>query len=151
MIVKDINKPSEAEGHQDRAVRAGEGSYQVYSGANLLEERDRQWRLLTRELQELDQKIRASEGYQVPTDVTSLEESYFVFDGNYLNLKHALNEFEQPAIFMKLLDERASGRLTLFIEDIVRLFHNYLAGAATLLDHTHVLARHFRSGDRLCG
>ncbi len=40
---------------------------------------------------------------------------------------------------MKLFDERDRGKLTLFVRQVVRLFHNYLAGAATLLDHTRIV------------
>jgi hypothetical protein len=36
-------------------------------------------------------------------------------------------------------EERDHGRLDLFIGNLTRLFHNYLAGAATLLDHTYTL------------
>jgi hypothetical protein len=133
------NTASEVEENLDEAARVSEGGYQVYPGANLLHERDRRSQQLTSELQNLDLEIKASEGYPIHTRITFLEESYFIFDGNYLNLKHILDEFEQPTIFLKLLDERDRGRLTLFIRDVIRLFHNYLAGAATLLDHTRVL------------
>jgi hypothetical protein len=68
-----------------------------------------------------------------------LEKSYFIFDANYLNLGHVLDEFEQPAVFLKLWEERTRDRFDLFIDDVIRLFHNYLAGALTLLDHMDTL------------
>lgn len=124
----------------DEVPKLSESGYRVYPGANLLEEKDRRWHELTRELQNLDRKIRSSKGYQASTTTTFLEENYFLFDGNYLNLRHILHEFEHPPVFLKLFDERERGRLTLFIRDVIRLFHNHLAGAATLLDHTRIVS-----------
>jgi len=119
-------------------VKPNEG-YQAYPGVNLLDERDRQRRQLGRELQEMDRRIEASEGYRLHTRMSLLEKSYFIFDTNYLNLRHVLDEFEQPMVFLKLWEERTRDRFDLFIDDVIRLFHNYLAGAMTLLDHIDTL------------
>ena len=119
-------------------VKPNEG-YQAYPGVNLLDERDRQRRQLGRELQEMDRRIEASEGYRLHTRMSLLEKSYFIFDTNYLNLRHVLDEFEQPMVFLKLWEERTRDRFDLFIDDVIRLFHNYLAGATTLLDHIDTL------------
>ena len=113
--------------------------YQAYPGTNLLEERDRQRQQLGRELRGLDHQIEASDGYLFYSKMSLLEKSYFVFDVNHLNLKHALNEFEQPTLFLKLWEAKTRDRFDLFINDVIRFFHNYLAGAATLLDHIHRL------------
>ncbi len=119
-------------------VKPNEG-YQAYPGVNLLDERNRQRRQLGRELQEMDRRIEASEGYRIHTRMSLLEKSYFIFDTNYLNLRHVLDEFEQPMVFLKLWEERTRDRFDLFIDDVIRLFHNYLAGATTLLDHIDTL------------
>ncbi len=112
---------------RDREVVPDEG-YQVYPGVNLLEERDRQRRQLGEELRKIEREIEASEGYRLHSRMNLLEKSYFVFDANYLNLKHILDEFEQPMVFLKLWEERTRDRFDLFIDDVIRLFHNYLAG-----------------------
>ena len=127
---------------RDRELESGEG-YRAYHGVNLLEERDRQRRQLGRELQELEREIEASDGYRLRNRMSLLERSYFVFDTNYLNLKHILNEFEQPMVFMKLWEEKTRNRFDLFISDVIRLFHNYLAGANTLLYHIRTLHEKF--------
>jgi hypothetical protein len=139
LIEFEANKATDMEINPDEAPEISEGGYQLYPGANLLEERDRRWRELTQELQDLDRKIKSGTGYDASTTTASLEENYFLFDANYLNLRHILEQFEQPTVFLKLFDERERGRLTLFVRDAIRLFHNYLAGAATLLDHTRVV------------
>ncbi|MCA1728081.1 MAG: hypothetical protein LC751_01315 [Actinobacteria bacterium] len=119
-------------------VRPDEG-YQAYPGVNLLEERDRQRQQLGWELREMDRRIEESEGYRISSRMSLLEKSYFIFDTNYLNLRHILEEFEQPMVFLKLWEERTRDRFDLFIDDVIRLFHNYLAGATTLLDHIDTL------------
>lgn len=139
MIEHETNQVFEMDKNADEMPRTSEGGYQVYPGANLLDEKDRRWRELTRELQDLDRKIKSGKGYQASITGTFLEENYFLFDANHLNLKHILDQFEQPTMFLKLFDERDRGKLTLFVRDVVRLFHNYLAGAATLLDHTRIV------------
>ena len=113
--------------------------YQTYPGVNLLEERDRQRRQFGRELRELDRQIEASDAYRLYSRMHLLEKSYFVFDVNYMNLKHILEEFEEPTVFKRLWNEENRDRLDLFMNDVIRLFHNYLAGAATLLDHIRTL------------
>jgi len=123
---------------REREVEPNEG-YQAYPGVNLLEERDRQRQQLGRELREMDRRIEESEGYGLYTRMSLLEKSYFIFDTNYLNLRHVLDEFEQPMVFLKLWEERTRDRFDLFIDDVIRLFHNYLAGATTLLDHIDTL------------
>jgi hypothetical protein len=123
---------------RDREATPDEG-YRAYPGANLLEERDRQRRQLGGKLRKIDFDIEASEGYRMRARMNLLEKSYFIFDANYLNLGHVLDEFEQPTVFLKLWEERTRDRFDLFIDDVIRLFHNYLAGALTLLDHMDTL------------
>jgi hypothetical protein len=123
---------------RDREAAPEEG-YQVYPGVNLLEERDRQRRQLGSKLREIEREIEASEGYRLQARMNLLEKSYFIFDTNHLNLKHVLDEFEQPMVFLKLWEESTSDRFELFIDDVIRLCHNYLAGALTLLDHMNTL------------
>jgi hypothetical protein len=123
---------------RDREATPDEG-YRAYPGPNLLEERDRQRRQLGGKLRKIDFDIEASEGYRMRARMNLLEKSYFIFDANYLNLGHVLDEFEQPTVFLKLWEERTRDRFDLFIDDVIRLFHNYLAGALTLLDHMDTL------------
>ncbi len=123
---------------REREVEPDEG-YQAYPGVNLLEERDWQRQQLGRELREMDRHIEQSEGYGLYVKMNLLEKSYFIFDTNYLNLRHVLDEFEQPMVFLKLWEEKTRDRFNLFIDDVIRLFHNYLAGGTTLLDHVDTL------------
>jgi DNA-binding transcriptional regulator GbsR (MarR family) len=134
---RDVQQFGEMLKQQDSRIFAEGG--QTYHGVNLFEERDRQRQQLGRELQELDREISNSAGYRLRNKMGLLGKSYFVFDVNYLNLKHILAEFEQPVIFRRLWEEKNRERFELFMNDVIRLFHNYVAGAATLLDHIRTL------------
>jgi hypothetical protein len=136
---RDVQRLGEALQQQDRRLLPTAEGYQDYPGVTLLEERDRQRQQLWRELGELDREIEANDGYRLHKRMNLLEKSYFVFDVNYLNLKNLLEEFEQPMVFQKLWGEKNHDRFDLFMNDVIRLFHNYLAGAATLLDHIRTL------------
>lgn len=114
-------------------------SQQVYPGITLLDERDRQRQQLWRELQELDRTIAASDGYRIQNKMSLLKKSYFAFDTNYLSLKQALTEFEQPMVFLKLWQEKNQNRLELFMNDIIRLFNNFAVGTAALLNHVRTV------------
>jgi hypothetical protein len=111
-------------------------AYQVFPGITLLDERDRQRQQLGSRLRELSVEIRTSDGHQVRNGMNLLRKSYFIFDGNYQNLKHVLEEFEQPTVLLRLWEGKDRHKLDLYINEVVRYFHNYLAGAVTLLDHT---------------
>lgn len=110
-------------------------NHQAYPGTNLLEERDRQRQRLGRELRELDDRIEGSDGYRFFASISLLKRSYFVFDVNHLHLKNILDEFEQPMVFLKLWEEKNRERFDQFMNDVIRFFHNYVTGAATLLEH----------------
>lgn len=58
----------------------------AYSGLHLLRERDRQRQQLGTELRQLNDQIKASEGYRFYNRMTLLKKSYFIFDVNRLNL-----------------------------------------------------------------
>ena len=142
---KDVQHIGDELQQQNPRSLPAEG-YQAYPEMNLFEERNRQRRQLGRELQELDREIQASDGYRLYNKMSLLGNSHFVFDVNYLNLKHILEEFEQPMAFLKLWEEKDQGRFDLFMNDVIRLFHNYLAGAATLLGHIRTVQDDIRWG-----
>jgi hypothetical protein len=134
----------------DLETETGEG-YQVFPGITLLEERDRQRQQLGSKLRELTLEIKTSEGYRIRNQINLLRKNHFIFDGNYVNLKHVLEEFEQPMVFLKLWDDKNRHKLDLYINEVVRYFHNYLAGAATLLDHTRAFIEDTRQEADLTG
>lgn len=97
-------------------------------------------------MQELEEKAKASEGYRIYTKIRALQGSYHVFEGNYHNLVWALEEFRKPDVIDELwrVDNREG--LDGFLREIARIFHNYLSGAKTLVDHTRVFKGEMYSG-----
>ncbi len=130
----------------DLAIEVSEDN-RAHPGITLLEERDQQRQQLRNRLRELSQEIKASEGFRIRSEMSLLKKNYLVFDGNYLNLKHILEEFEQSPVFLKLWDQKDRGKLDLFINEVIRYLHNYLAGAATLLDRMRAFVDASQQGD----
>src|SRR5215203_4275211 len=121
---RDVSQIDDGSRQQSPGLESDEG-YRVYHGVNLLEERDRQRQELGSRLQELNREIESSNGYRLRNKISLLKGSYFVFDTNYLTLKHILNEFEQPMVFFKLWEEKSHARLDLFINTVIRCFNTY--------------------------
>ena len=133
---KERSQPNTGDGEDQRVSLAASYLQEAFS---FLKESDQRRQQLARDLEELDREIRASEGYRAHSRMTSLRDSYFIFEGNELNLRHTLKDFEQSPLFSMMWEAKDHSRLDLFIGNLTRLFHNYLAGAATLLDHTYML------------
>jgi 1,4-alpha-glucan branching enzyme len=94
---------------------------------------------LEQELFDLDEQIKATEGYRIHTKIRGLGGSYCVFESNYRWLLTALDYFGREEVSMELwrLDNRT--KLGSFIDEVTRLLHNFLALAQSLVDHTRVL------------
>jgi hypothetical protein len=75
--------------------------------------------------------------------------SLHTFRQNYTELTFRLELFGLPEAIMRFWDERRRNDLTLYQVDIVRLLHNFLAAAMTLVDHTRILTRNLYQGTEL--
>ncbi len=91
-----------------------------------------------RELKELQEQIENCEGWQIESKRRILSISYNVFMGNYLDLRNTLSDFRKPEIGIPLSDMRNRTELDKFHEHAIRFFHNYLAAAKSLVDHTRI-------------
>jgi hypothetical protein len=89
-------------------------------------------------VRELDERIKASEGFRVRNKIRNLQNSYNIFSGNHMNLISVLNDYEKPEVFVPSLSEDRREDLSAFLGEVMRIFDNYLAGAGTLVDHTRV-------------
>ena len=102
----------------------------------LLQESDRGWQLF--------QQIRASEGELIHWKKEALRASYFVFSANYAELINSVKHLERDQKWLRTLRNRDA--LETFQMNNLRLMHNFLASAFTLVDHTRILARELYSG-----
>jgi hypothetical protein len=101
---------------------------------------------LEQELFDLDEQIKATEGYRIQTKIRGLGGSYYVFESNYLWLVRALDYFGREEVSLELwrLDNRT--KLGSFIDEVTRLLHNFLASAHSLVDHTRVFKNKMYKG-----
>jgi len=70
-----------------------------------------------------------------------LRVNYFVFSRNYRELKKLLDSVQSPEKTLDLWNLKNREKLNIVINEVVRLFHNYLASAKTLVEHTRILIR----------
>ncbi len=69
----------------------------------------------------------------------SHETSVMIFTGNHLELKRALDFVHDPSKSFVYFIEANRGELWEIHQDVVRLFHNFVASALTLVEHTRIL------------
>jgi hypothetical protein len=82
-----------------------------------------------------------SEGERVHWEMEALSASYFVFTGNTQELLAIVAQVENPENRLKLWDLNNRDKFKLVQRDTIRLFHNFVASAFALRDHTEVIAR----------
>lgn len=93
------------------------------------------------EVFKLQQEVRSSFAYVVRGRLETLQVNYFVFSRNYSELMKLLKSVQVPEKTLDLWSLKNRDKLNIVINEVVRLFHNYLASAKTLVDHTRVLIR----------
>jgi hypothetical protein len=84
-------------------------------------------------------KLQASPEMEIYRNLQALSASYRVFNGNYDELRRYLEHLNEPkeSLFMYSSEQREN--LELLLDETSRLFHNFLASAKSLVDHTRVI------------
>ena len=90
-------------------------------------------------LYELRQKVLSSFAYIVQSRLETLETNYYVFSKNYQELEKILDAVKIPKNLFELWDLKNRDKLDAINNEVIRLFHNYLASAKTLVDHTRIV------------
>jgi hypothetical protein len=93
-------------------------------------------RRLSKQLDKLEEQMKATEGHRLHLKIRALSNSYYVFDANYRNLTVALDRFAKIENLTMLWAVANRDKLDRVMAEITRLLHNFLAGATTLVDHT---------------
>ncbi|MEG5061911.1 hypothetical protein QUB60_29530 [Microcoleus sp. A2-C5] len=90
-------------------------------------------------------KLQASSEMEIHRNLQALSASYRVFKGNYDELVHHLDHLNDPteSLFMYSYEQRDN--LERLIDEASRLFHNFLASAKSLVDHTRVIVNRLYS------
>src|SRR5436309_1126101 len=84
----------------------------------------------------LMKQIETTEGWKVRQRILIHSISYHVFTGNYEELRRVLEAYHNPDFALPLWAVSNRPKLDLFQKEIVRLLHNYVASAKTLVEHT---------------
>jgi hypothetical protein len=93
------------------------------------------------DINELVRQLEASEGAQIGVKIRRLQISYSIFRGNYTELKNALDNFRQPAVGFVLFLPDNRDELDAYQHNVIRLLHNFLASAKTLVGHMRIIVR----------
>lgn len=88
---------------------------------------------------EIIRQIKASEGERIYWKMEALRAALFVFVGNRGQLLNAIGNFERKHNAAVLWDVQNREALREFQREILRLVHNFLTAAYTLVEHTRIL------------
>lgn len=99
-----------------------------------------------RRIVELGKEIKAMPEYQLDHRVRMLDWSLSILVRNFQELWSLLRTCGDPQKAGRLWDRRNRHNLAGVQMEIVRLLHNYVAAAKTMVDHTRRLYRHLSAG-----
>lgn len=83
--------------------------------------------------------LEASSEMEIYRNLQALRASHRVFNGNYHELVRCLEHLKNPRKSLFLYTPERRENLELLIDEASRLFHNFLASAKSLVDHTRVI------------
>ena len=96
---------------------------------------------MSKEIAEVYESMKNSEGMKFIYRRKSYSFSYNIFEGNTEELENSLKVIESPKAHIRYTVETNRAGSTQTHREINRLFHNFLASAKTLVEHTRVLIK----------
>lgn len=90
-------------------------------------------------------KLQASSEMEIYRNLQALSASYRVFKGNYDALVYHLDHLNNPRESLFRYSSEQRENLERLIDETSRLFHNFLASAQSLVDHTRVIVNRLYS------
>jgi hypothetical protein len=95
---------------------------------------------------ELHKMMHDSKGMEFMNRMKVRSFSFNIFTGNLRELQENLKLVENPEVGLKLMSEGNRDAGTQVHREINRMFHNFLASAATLTDHTRIFINTYYKG-----
>jgi len=95
------------------------------------------------ELLALAQEVHNSNALKYQGRIETLGVNFFVFNRNYQELKKLLEAVKNQEKKLQLWDLRNRHQLEVTINETLRLLHNFLASAKSLIDQTRVVIRNW--------
>ncbi|MGG0730793.1 hypothetical protein [Bacillus paramycoides] len=94
------------------------------------------------EIRKLDEQLRATGGWRIRSKLEVFSISVYTFEKNNEEIVNILNQYETDFnLALKISWFNNRKELEAFLTEVIRLLHNYLASAMTLVDHTRKLFR----------
>jgi len=93
------------------------------------------------ELIDLGNEIENSDGWKITNKIFNLGTSHYIYMGNHSQLKQALEIFNNPKVTTEIWAVKNREMLREYQKEVIRLLHNYLASAKSLVEHTRIFAR----------
>jgi hypothetical protein len=90
--------------------------------------------------------LQKTEGWRINQDIERLGWSFYILRGNYHDLLEDLHI--NYADFLVRFDVRNKAELHAFLKEIMRKFHNFVASALMLVDHTRNLSKKMYAGTK---
>ncbi|CAG0964418.1 hypothetical protein ANRL3_01091 [Anaerolineae bacterium] len=94
---------------------------------------------------QLMQELLDMPEFQIHSSIQELNTSIYIFEENYNDLRRLVNFLAVDSRSEHLLLLRNRHKLKSVLTDIIRLLHNYVAAAQSLIDHTRRLNRKLNS------
>jgi hypothetical protein len=88
------------------------------------------------ELLALKDGLRRLPGWKPAAEIRALDRSRRLFDGNVKELQRFLGEHSEPPRVLELWAMNNRKNFDLFLEEVDRLLHNFVAAALSLRDHS---------------
>jgi hypothetical protein len=98
------------------------------------------------ELLALTEEVNKSDALKYEGRIDTLRMSFFVFHRNHEELKKFIGLKDNPQKMMELWDLQNRHKLETFLNELLRLFQNYLASAMSLVEQTRVAVREWYKG-----
>lgn len=97
---------------------------------------------------QLQDELRNSPEYEIVRELQGHDLSVFIFDRNYQRLLHMRRALSENPDAKTLMYARNHDLLMEFLSEIIRMIHNFVASAMSLIDHTRrIYNTHYRDSN----
>ena len=93
---------------------------------------------------QLKAELEENPGFKYLQRRKSHERSIYVFGGNFRQFAELVDLIQTPEFYLKQTPGKKTEELQ---AELIRLFHNYLAAAKSLVDHTRAYVEQWHAGD----
>lgn len=90
--------------------------------------------------------FRNSEEMKIYQNLLALKASFKVFSGNFYEITQELESLKDPRAFLDAHSKNHEEDISELLDQVLRLLHNFLASAFSLIEHTRKIVKKLYSG-----